>query len=157
MRQPHSLSPSPLTVLFAFAVCITVSDNHQTTPWIVTVRKRSNWVSCSGLKLVLIRGGRVWFITHQTASPTCELKVHRNLSTTLIWSLHVGRSVCYHVQFLGPLVERAWVHSNNMIPFRGKKKFDEFVQDKLNTCKDKTVNEAFVWVIPMLTGTSPVW
>lgn len=45
----------------------------------------------------------------------------------------------YHVQFLGPLVERAWVSPSSMIPFTGKKKFDEFVKDKLLNSKDKYV------------------
>ncbi|CAH8580669.1 unnamed protein product [Heterobilharzia americana] len=49
-----------------------------------------------------------------------------------------GRTFAYHVQFLGPLVERAWVFANNLIPFEGKKKFDEYVQEKLQTCKDKS-------------------
>ncbi|KAF5403862.1 PWWP domain protein [Paragonimus heterotremus] len=48
------------------------------------------------------------------------------------------RSEYYHVQFLGPLVERAWVHPNNLIKFKGKKKFDEYVQEKLKTTKDKS-------------------
>ncbi|CAH8547196.1 unnamed protein product [Schistosoma mattheei] len=49
-----------------------------------------------------------------------------------------GRSFIYHVQFLGPLVERAWVSANNLIPFSGKKNFDEYVQEKLRTTKDKS-------------------
>ncbi|CAH8515867.1 unnamed protein product [Schistosoma turkestanicum] len=48
-----------------------------------------------------------------------------------------GRSFIYHVQFLGPLVERAWVSANNLIPFSGKKNFDEYVQEKLRISKDK--------------------
>lgn len=44
------------------------------------------------------------------------------------------------MQFLGPLVERAWVSANNLIPFSGKKNFDEYVQEKLRTTKDKSVS-----------------
>ncbi|KAG5451937.1 Histone-lysine N-methyltransferase nsd3 [Clonorchis sinensis] len=53
------------------------------------------------------------------------------------------RGACYHVQFLGPLVERAWVYPNNLIPFNGKKKFDEYVQEKLKACKDKNEKSKF--------------
>ncbi|KAF7256463.1 hypothetical protein EG68_06396 [Paragonimus skrjabini miyazakii] len=53
------------------------------------------------------------------------------------------RSEYYHVQFLGPLVERAWVHPNNLIKFKGKKKFDEYVQEKLKTTKDKSEKMKF--------------
>nr|CAH8857463.1 unnamed protein product [Trichobilharzia regenti] len=49
-----------------------------------------------------------------------------------------GRSVTYHVQFLGPLVERAWVSAVNLIPFEGKKAFDEYVEEKLRSCKDRS-------------------
>ncbi|TPP63923.1 Histone-lysine N-methyltransferase [Fasciola gigantica] len=54
-----------------------------------------------------------------------------------------GKSACYHVQFLGPLVERAWVHPGNLIPFEGKKKFDEYVQDKLKNSRDKNERAKF--------------
>ncbi|CAL8074345.1 unnamed protein product [Calicophoron daubneyi] len=54
-----------------------------------------------------------------------------------------GRATSYHVQFLGPFVERAWVHPASLIPFEGKKKFDEYVQEKLLTCKDKSEKAKF--------------
>lgn len=52
----------------------------------------------------------------------------------------VGKSACYHVQFLGPLVERAWVYPANLIRFEGKKKFDEYVGDRLKNPRDKNVD-----------------
>ncbi|VDP94056.1 unnamed protein product [Echinostoma caproni] len=54
-----------------------------------------------------------------------------------------GKLFSYHVQFLGPLVERAWVYTSNLIPFEGKKKFDEYVQDKLKNSKDKNERAKF--------------
>lgn len=53
------------------------------------------------------------------------------------------RGPFYHVQFLGPLVERAWVYPSNMIPFKGKKKFDEYVQEKNKNPRDKLERAKF--------------
>lgn len=34
----------------------------------------------------------------------------------------------YHVQFFGPVVERAWVSSFNLIPYKTKKSFESQLQ-----------------------------
>ncbi|PAA76887.1 hypothetical protein BOX15_Mlig028383g3, partial [Macrostomum lignano] len=42
-----------------------------------------------------------------------------------------GTRYAYHVQFFGPLVERAWVPDNaNLLPFHGKAAFDEYVEEQ---------------------------
>lgn len=46
-----------------------------------------------------------------------------------------GKIAMYHVQFFGPLIERAWVTEASLMPFEGKSAFDLYLEDQME--KDK--------------------
>ncbi|KAL3864307.1 hypothetical protein ACJMK2_005998 [Sinanodonta woodiana] len=46
-----------------------------------------------------------------------------------------GRQRQYHVQFFGDAAERGWMNDTCTLPFEGKDKFDDYVQETLAKCK----------------------